>query len=235
MAAQVTIWSRLGSLVQAAGTGGAHLVDRLVELILGDEAHRRSVAFTAAIVALSAKMARADGVVTDAEVAAFRGYVQVPAGDEAHVRRLFQLAQRDVAGFEYYAARISTLFADEPALKEDVLEGLFLIAAADGLIHESELAFLDRVSEILAIDRAAHACIRARHVAAGPRDPYVVLGIAHDASDGALRARYRDLVRQHHPDRFIARGVPPEFVRIANDRLAAINAAFGQISLERGI
>ena len=231
----MSVWQRLGSLLQAIGSGGASLADRLVTAILGDEAHRRSVAFTAAIVALSAKMARADGIVTDDEVAAFRSYIHVPPQEETHVRRLFQLAQRDVAGFEYYAARIATLFADEPALKEDVLEGLFLIAAADGFIHESELAFLERVSEILAVDRGAYACICARHVAAGPRDPYVVLGIPRDASDGALKARYRDLVRRHHPDRFIARGVPPEFVRIANDRLAAINAAFGQIATERGL
>lgn len=231
----MSVWSRLGSLLHAIGSGGASLVDRLVTAILGDEAHRRGVAFTVAIVALSAKMARADGIVTADEVAAFRGYVHVPPAEEGNVRRLFELAQRDVAGFEHYAARLSALFADDAVMKEDVLEGLFLIAAADGFIHEDELAFLERVAEILDVDRATYACVRARHAVVGPRDPYVVLGIGREASDGDLKARYRDLVRKHHPDSFIARGLPPEFVRIANDRLAVINAAFGEIALERGI
>jgi len=231
----MSIWQRLGALLQAVGSGGAGLIERLVAAIVGDEAQRRGVAFTVAIVALSAKMARADGIVTADEVAAFRRFFQVPPQEEANVRRLFGLAQGDVAGFEHYAARIAALFAAEPSLKEDVLEGLFLIAAADGFIHQDELAFLDRVAEILAVGPASYGCIRARHVVAGPRDPYVVLGIGREASAAVVKAHYRDLVRRHHPDSFIARGVPPEFVRIANERLAAINAAFGQIAKERGI
>ena len=230
----MTIWSRIAQVLQAVGAGSAGLLDRLVAVVLGTSEQRRGVAFTVAVVALSAKMARVDGKVTNDEVAAFRRYFSVAPGEEPSVRRLFALAQADVAGYETYARRIGALFADEPTVREDVLEGLFLIAAADGWLHESELVFLERVSELFLVTPAAFRRIKA-HFVQDPNDPYVILGISPDADAVRLKARHRELVRSLHPDMLIARGVPAEFVRIANDRLAAVNAAWAQITAERGL
>jgi DnaJ like chaperone protein len=230
----MAIWARISQMLQALGSGGANLLDRLVTAVLGSGEHRRGVAFTIAVVALSAKMARVDGLVTNDEVAAFRRYFSVSPGDEPAVRRLFALAQADVAGYETYARRIGALFADEPCVREDVLEGLFLIATADGWLHESEIAFLDRVAELFRVSPVAYRGIKAQFVE-DPEDPYVVLGIAPTADAITLKARHRELVKTLHPDKLIARGVPPEFVRIANERLAAVNAAWSQIALERGL
>jgi DnaJ like chaperone protein len=230
----MTIWAKIAQVLQAVGASSAGLLDRLVAAVLGTSEQRRGVAFTVAVVALSAKMARVDGKVTNDEVAAFRRYFSVAPGDEPSVRRLFALAQADIAGFEAYARRIGALFADEPTVREDVLEGLFLIAAADGWLHESELAFLERVAELFQVSPAAFRRIKA-HFVDDPDDPYAVLGVAPDADPPTLKARHRTLVRALHPDMLIARGVPPEFVRIANDRLAAVNAAWARIAAERGM
>lgn len=231
----MTIWARIGDFVQAIGVGGSDLIDRALTPFFGDEAHRRAVAFTIAIVALSAKMARADGVVVAAEIQAFRDHFAVPPGEEANVERLFQLAQQDVAGFEHYAAKIKALFADDPATLEDVLDVLFVIAGSDGLIHAREIAYLERVAQIFGLPTCACARIRARHVMAAPDDPYLILGVDPGADDATLRAEYRRLVREHHPDRVTARGVPQELVKLATERLAAINVAWGRIAKERGL
>ena len=151
------------------------------------------------------------------------------------IDRLFRLAQQDVAGFESYAERIARLFQDDHAFLVDILDVLFRIAAADGIVHEHELGFLERVAEIFGIEELEFRRLKARHIREGAIDPYLVLGIDPDADPVALRQQYRKLVVEHHPDRMIARGVPPEFVEIANDRLAAINAAYEQIRRERGI
>ena len=66
-------------------------------------------------------------------------------------------------------------------------------------------------------------------------DPYAVLGLGRDASDAEVRAAWRRLVREHHPDRLIAQGVPEEMLKQANARLAAINAAYDRIAKERGL
>ncbi|NNM70830.1 J domain-containing protein [Enterovirga aerilata] len=192
----------------------------------------RDVVLTTGLVALSAKMARADGVVACSEVEAFSRVVVVPDEDRASVERLFRLAQATTDGFQAYAAQLAKLLADEPALLDDIVDGLFLIAQADHAVHEAEIAYLREVARIFGRDEAWFEAALARHVVL-PDDPYRVLGVDRSASYEELRRRYRQLVADTHPDREIARGLPPEAVKIANDRLSAINAAWDRIERER--
>ncbi|MGL4974880.1 MAG: TerB family tellurite resistance protein [Bosea sp. (in: a-proteobacteria)] len=194
----------------------------------------KAMVFTTGLVALSAKMARSDGVVTRDEVEAFRRIIKVAPEELPQVEKLFDLAKQTTDGFEAYARQLSELFADEPALLEDVLDGLFLIAAADGAVHEAEHAYLMDVAQIFGLTSERFATIEARHMRR-PDDPYLVLGADRAMSDMALKQHVRMLVSEHHPDRQIARGLPAEAVAIATARLAAINAAWDQIATERGL
>ncbi|MCB1437998.1 MAG: TerB family tellurite resistance protein [Rhodobiaceae bacterium] len=235
----MTIWQRIGEIAgrisKAAPIGT--IIDRIAELLpsFASPEARRRVAFSVAMIALSAKMAKADGVVAQSEINAFRQLFEVPQGEEANVARLFAMAQQDVAGFDVYARRIARLYPDEHEIFGDIVDGLFEIAKADGVVHEYELGFLHQVAGIFGIGEAEFEIILARHVGLGAGDPYRVLGVARDVSDGELRRHYRRLAAENHPDKLIARGVPEEFLRIANDRLAAINAAYDQIARERGL
>jgi DnaJ like chaperone protein len=230
----VSVWSSLGAIVSAIGTGGAQVVDRLVQLVLARPEGASSVGFTVAMIALSAKMAKADGVVTTDEILAFRELFDVPPNEERNVARLFNLAQEDIAGFEVYAKKLADLFPYDRKTLLDILDGLFHIAKADGVVHESEIGYLSRVAEVFGFDDREFSRILARHVRSDG-NPYEVLGLGPEASDGELKAHYRREVQETHPDRLIARGVPEEFVRIANDRLAALNEAWAKICAERGI
>lgn len=223
----LAIGGPIGGLLGAFA--GHVLVDREGALLAPPA---REIVFTTGLVALSAKMAKADGVVTHDEVAAFRRIVDVPPGEEGNVARLFDLAKATTAGFEAYARQIAEGFRDEPQLLEDVLDGLFLIAKADHALHEAELRYLASVAAIFGFSEAAYARIEARHLHRRD-DPYVILGADRGMSDAELKRHYRRLVAEHHPDREIARGLPPEAVKIATDRLAAINAAWDMIVRER--
>lgn len=191
------------------------------------------IAFTIAMIALGAKMAKADGVVTHDEIDAFFHTFRVPPSEETNVRRVFDMARQDTAGFEAYAGQIARMFADRPAVLEDILDGLFEIAKADGVLHPGELSFLERVSDIFGFAPGEFRRIRASHFGPDSEDPYVILGVDHQASDDEIRHTYRLLVRENHPDKLIARGVPEEFIRLANDKLAAINGAYDLIRRER--
>jgi len=193
------------------------------------------VAFTIAMIGLAAKMAKADGVVTEAEIDAFDRIFQVPPEEQATVRRFFDLARRDTAGYEIYAGQIAHLYAAQPAVLEDILDGLFEIAAADGVLHPEEERFLERVADIFGFSPGEFRRIRASHFIPDAADPYVVLGVGYEADNDEIKRSYHRLVRENHPDSLIARGVPEEFVRIANDKLAAINGAYEKIQKERGI
>lgn len=228
---RVSIWHRLseviGSFSQRTGVAGsfAKALDPDNWLPGG-----RDAAFTLALIALSAKMAVSDGVVTPSEVRAFKKTVIIPPEIEPQVDRLFALAQQDVAGYEAYARKIRRFFFDTPDTLEHVLDGLFSIAAADGMIHEVEFDYLRRVSDIFGFDAARFEQIAAQHMLlTDGRDPYVVLGLMPGASLDEVKRVYRRLVAEHHPDRLIAKGVPEELIGIATARMAAINQAYAQI------
>jgi DnaJ like chaperone protein len=228
------IFLRLAGIVAAsAGRVGAAVTGlRAVLAGLANSELRREAAFAIAMIALSAKMAKADGVVSSAEIDAFCRLFTIPAGEERNVGRVYNLAKRDVAGFESYARDVARLLADDAQLREAILDGLFEIAKADGAVHERELAYLARVADIFGFSDQDFARIRARHVIEDG-DPYLVLAADRSWDEERLRKHYRRLVQENHPDRLIARGVPEEFVRIANDRLAAINAAWDRIEGQR--
>ncbi|MDP5305779.1 molecular chaperone DjiA [Paracoccus sp. 2205BS29-5] len=186
----------------------------------------RSVAFTIAVIALGAKLAKADGAVARSEVAAFRRVFIIPRAEEKNAARVFDLARQDVAGFDAWARRIAAMFpAGDPVLA-DVLEGLCVIAVADGDMHENEIAFIDEVGRIFGLAPGRIAALRARHDPKAGCPPCDVLGIDVDTPLPEARKRWRSLVREAHPDRAIARGLPPEAVRLAEARTRRLNEAW---------
>ena len=221
----------VGALIGALA--GHFLIDREVPSLEPGEAP--GIVFTIAMIALAAKMAKADGTVTEDEIETFHRLFRVAPNEQASVDRIFRLAQQDTAGFEAYAAQIAKMLVGNPALLEDILDGLFEIAKADGVLHPGEQAFLERVADIFGFAPNEFRRIRASHFAPDAADPYVVLGVAYDASDDEIKHTYRMLVRENHPDRMMGRGVPPEFVQLATDKLAAINAAYKKIVDERAL
>ncbi|TFF19737.1 DnaJ family molecular chaperone [Jiella endophytica] len=230
----MAILSNFTALLQAI-PGRATLeavLDAIRSMFSGDRDTRRKVAFSVALIALSAKMAKADGVVSAAEVSAFRQILEIPPEEMRNVFRLYDIAKQDIAGFEIYAGRLRSLCEDENGncqLLGDVLDGLFHIAKADGVVHERELAFLEEVATIFGLDEAGFARLRERHVA-GPDNPYAVLGLDTDATAAEARSQYLTLVKENHPDRLAARGVPDEFMFIASERMKAINDAYSKIA-----
>ncbi|WJY22073.1 molecular chaperone DjiA [Fontisubflavum oceani] len=226
----MSIWSRISDALSAlaSGEGLGAVFDKL------RTPPERSVAFTIAVIALSAKMAKADGLVTRDEVTAFRDVFHVPPEEEAAAARVFNLAREDVAGFEDYAARIARMFADDPAVLSDLMEGLFHIACADGQYHPNEDQFLERVAEIFNMAPRDFTSLRARHVPDAAPDPYVVLGVDTSMPLGEIRAVWRQQVRETHPDQMLGRGVPEEAIRLAERRMQAINEAWEEISAHHG-
>lgn len=226
----MSLWSRISDALSAlaAGEGLVAVFEKLRGA--GDPAPERSVAFTIAVIALGAKMAKADGHVTRNEVSAFREIFVIPPEEEANAAHVFNLARQDVAGFDAYARKISVMFGDERKLLVDLLEGLFHIALADGEYHPKEDAFLRDVAQIFGVGDRCFRSLHARFVDQAVPDPFDVLGLPDGASLAEARAAWKQAVRDCHPDRMIARGVPPEAVKLAERRLIAINAAWNELS-----
>ncbi|MCF3594508.1 molecular chaperone DjiA [Rhodobacteraceae bacterium LMO-12] len=226
----MSLWTRITAAVSAlaAGESLSSVFDHL------RTPPERKVGFAIAVIALGAKMAKADGRVTRDEVAAFRDVFQIAHEDEAGAAKVFNLARQDVAGFEDYAHKIKAMFGEGDGALCDLMEGLFHIAMADGTYHPNEDQFLTRVGEIFGIGEASFRRLRARFVPDAVPDPYSVLGVAPDATKKEIRAAWRKLVQETHPDRMIARGVPEEAMKLAESRMAAINRAWDEIQAKHG-
>jgi DnaJ like chaperone protein len=233
----MSVWGKVSGAAAGLFVGGP--VGALVGAVAGhfflDRDSDPGVTFTIAVVALAGKMARADGVVTETEFEVFQQVFGVPPEEQANVQRIFNLARQDVAGFEYYAGQIAHLFVGNPAMLEDVLDGLFEIAKADGVLHPEEARFLERVADIFGFAPNEFRRIRASHFAPELTDPYVILGLSYSADEEELKQTYSRLVRENHPDSLMGRGVPPEFIKLATDKLAAINTAYEKIKQERAL
>lgn len=188
----------------------------------------KSVAFTIAVIALGAKLAKADGQVRRSEVAAFRRVFVIPRSEEKNAARVFDLARQDVAGFDAWARRIAAMFRPGDPVLAEVIEGLFIIALADGGLHEAERLFIEEVADIFAVPAGQLAQIRNRHDREAGCPPCEILGVRPDTPLHEARARWRDLIRENHPDRAIGKGLPREAVRLAETRTRAINEAWEQ-------
>lgn len=229
-AAGLAVGGPIGALL--GGVAGHYAIDRDQEQ---DSPAENQVAFTVGVIALGAKMAKADGVVTMDEVTAFKEVFKVPEGEMKNVARVFNLAKQDVAGYEAYAEQLATMFKGNRKLLEDVLDGLFHIAKADEALHTREEQFLGQVAKRFGFTDTEFSYIKARHVIASKRNPYDVLGIKPTVSNEELKSQYRRLISDNHPDKLIARGVPKEFIAIATEKVATINEAYDSIAKERGI
>jgi len=222
----MSIWTRISEALAALAKGESlgEVFDRL------RTPRERSVAFTIAVIALGAKMAKADGQVTRDEVTAFRDVFQIAREDEAGAAKVFDMARTDVAGYRDYATQIARMFSDDRETLNDLMEGLFHIALADGFYHPGENAFLEDVAGIFDLPDRQFRAMRARFVPDEHPDPHMVLGVTPDMSYDEMRIIWRKLVRETHPDAMIARGVPEEAIRLAEKRMIDINRAWDEIN-----
>lgn len=231
----MSIWKRLLE-------GAQRLFDPQVDSDLPDHAGSANcgpdpndVAFTAAVVGLGAKLAKADGVVTDEEIQVFSQVFRAAPEDMPSVRRVFNIARQTVRGYEGYAARIAKRYGERRCLLEGILDGLFYIAGADGVVTLDEMLYLQKVSNIFGFSEADFRRIKASHLGSEPNDPYEILGVSHSADFSLIRGAYRRLMADNHPDRMLHHGAPKEFERAAHEKAAAITGAYAKIRAERGL
>ena len=208
-------------------------------------ANVEQAAFTMGVVVLSAKMAKSDGRVTRAEIEAFKRVFHIAPAQEAAIGRLFDRARLSADGFEPYAFQLAHVFRRNAAVLEEVLTGLFIIGAADTAgLSAAEIVFLKRISFIFGFGSEDFARIAAHSGVNLPEQEkpknatlecFAVLGITENATGDEIKIAYRALIREHHPDKLIAQGMPPEFVATATEKMKRINVAYDTVCKIKGI
>ncbi len=195
--------------------------------------------FALSVVSLAAKLARCDGPVNRTEIDAFKRHFRIPPESARNVGRLFDQARSSAEAYEPYAVKLGEAFSDNRGLLEDVLAGLFGVAGAQGPGQEAHQPLQGPGAPGVGLPGDAWDRVRQgqARTASGSNDgdPYAVLGVARNASDDVVRAAWKNLMRQNHPDSLASRGVPADFIARASAKVAGINAAWDRIKRDRGI
>ena len=224
-AAGFAIGGPIGALLGAVA-GHAIDIKILPSNISNDESYK-SIIFTAGVIALSAKMAKADGKVTKEEILTFRKLVQIPKDDINQVSKLWELAKETTDGYELYAKQIYSLFQNQPEILERILDILFEIAKSDGNIDATELNYLKNVSNIFNFDEIIFEKLLALH---NPENnSFEILGVQISDTFEDIQKKWKEMVKNNHPDKLVGQGMPIEFIESANQKLAIINSAYEEI------
>ena len=225
----MSIWKKIEKTIMSL-TSGEPLSNIFQKFATPPE---RKIGFTIAVIALSAKMAKADGIVSKEEVNAFSQIFEIPKGQEKHVSNVYNLARQDIAGYEIYAKKIAKMLKNKKILLENIIEGLLFISIADGAYHPKEDKFLNNVASIFCIKRGRLEYLKNMYIDTSANSYYKILNVSPGDNLEQIRKQWKKLVLAHHPDMVLARGLPEEAIRLTTVKLARINEAWENIKAIR--
>ncbi|UMM63690.1 TerB family tellurite resistance protein [Aristophania vespae] len=199
--------------------------------------------FGLSVITLSAKLAKIDGPVSKKEIQAFKTCYRFPEENLSEVGRVFDRARNRTDDYLMYAQELGNAYAHNLAPLEGILSSLFYIARSDlppgSPLHPRELEYLQNVHKAFGLSQAAwERAERGQsrsNVSSNTPDSYRILGITRSASNEDVRARWRVLIRQYHPDILAQRPMTDLQRAQAQERVAQINAAWDQIKRDRGL
>ena len=222
-----------GPLGALLGGVAGHALDKIkTKRKLPEETALKQIGFTIGVIVLSAKMAKADGKVTEDEIKAFKEKINVPDNEIKNVAKLWDQAKKTTDGFEVYAKQISDLLGRNSSVLEELLNLLITIAQADGKITIPEIKYLKKVGDIFGFSNEDFERIYSSRSGVYT-DPYQVLGVSRNTKIEEIKLKWKQLAIDHHPDRLMSQGVPEDLIQKSTSRLKEINNAWDTIQNQR--
>jgi DnaJ like chaperone protein len=222
-----------GPIGALLGGVAGHAIDKIkTKKKLPEETALKQIGFTIGVIVLSAKMAKADGKVTEDEIRAFKEKINVPDSEIKNVAKLWDQAKKTTDGFQIYARQIANLLEKNSSVLEELLKLLIIIALADGKITIPEIKYLKEVGNIFGFSEEDFERIYSSKSGVSS-DPYQILGVSRDASINEIKQKWKQLAINHHPDRLISQGIPEDLIHKSTSRLKEINNAWDTIQNQR--
>lgn len=196
------------------------------------------ITFFVATFSMLGKLARTDGQVSRAEVDAVRQFMtydlNLSPESQQVALNIFHTAQESGDSFESFVSQFYGQFHVQPQMLELMMDILLRVSVADGRINPSEERLIQSAASIFGFNSARYTQIRSRY-ARDVNKYYAVLGCTDSDTDENIKKQYRKLVSEYHPDKIIAKGLPDEFIKFANDKFNEIQEAYEAVKKERGI
>ena len=246
----MSIWGKLiggaagmalgGPIGAILGIAAGHGVDKVSKFDI-DESNKKfsndqkEQIFATSVIAISAKLAKADGKISKSEILAFKKIFEFPAEDEKAISNIFNSAKENIDDYKGIAEQVYKVFKSDRGLLFELLNSLFSIAYADGELHPKEKVMLSEIAKIFQISDNEFESLNNIFEAKISQDntsinrSYKILGLSENASLEQVSNQYRKLIKEYHPDKLQGMGLPKEFIELANQKLSAINKAYTEI------
>ena len=246
----MSIWGKLiggaagmalgGPIGAILGIAAGHGVDKVSKFDI-DESNKKfsndqkEQIFATSVIAISAKLAKADGKISKSEILAFKKIFEFPAEDEKAISDIFNSAKENIDDYKGIAEQVYKVFKSDRGLLFELLNSLFSIAFADGELHPKEKVMLSEIAKIFQISDNEFESLNNIFEAKISQDntsinrSYKILGLSENASLEQVSNQYRKLIKEYHPDKLQGMGLPKEFIELANQKLSAINKAYTEI------
>jgi DnaJ like chaperone protein len=230
----------LGAIAGAAL--GHHLIDKQVdradrvsEPVSFRARERAQAAYFVSIFSILGKLAKADGLVTRDEIAIveeFITHMNMPEHERQFARQVFNESKSSVYSIDDFAQQVYEINRHQPSILFSFLDVLFKLVAADGKLHPAEESAMTGIKNIFHISDQQFNNLKAVYFKDVDRY-YKILNSTPSSSNEEIKANYKKLAKDFHPDRVISKGLPEEFVRFATKRFQEIQEAYEKIKSER--
>lgn len=205
----------------ASPSGGTH-----------SRVHTRPGDFAASLVVLSAVVMKADGKVLKSELDFVKKFFHQQFGEQLAVENMLVLREVLKQDIEVQDVCAQIRQYMDPSARLQLLHYLFGISLADGQVHSSEVAEIQKISNALGIVGQEFESIKAMFYK-DVHSAFKILEITPDANNEEVKKAYRKMAVKYHPDKVSHLG--EEFRKAANEKFQKVNAAYEQIKKERGL
>lgn len=193
---------------------------------------QQQTAFFAALFACLAKLAKADGHISEEEIEKIDFYMRERfkfSGEQRDFAiKVFNHAKNDSETYEAYAKQLASLLGTNRNSLVMFYELLFELAMADGVLDGNEEKLLRKTTSIFGIDDGLFEGFKRQFSDNNP-NPYIVLGVDKSMPFGEIKKVYQRKRREFHPDSLVAKGLPDELLQKAQDKFIAIQEAYKSI------
>lgn len=196
----------------------------------------RDMSATLAVIALASRLIVKDEAWNQERFLTFRAQFPLNASEDPKIKRLLQLAAQETAPIDHYVRQIVRLYPSSPALYADTVSRLLRIAASGaGGLAMNDYRIVGYIARHFGLSARAFRTLAAAYPAPRANDPYATLNVRRGWSMSAIRNHYNRLMKDAHPDAFMAKGASSDMLARQTRRAAEINAAYTQIvNLRKG-
>ena len=232
-----------GPLGAVAGAAFGHAFDRNEDRRFGETQQRLSsnedsqFAFFIGAFSMLAKLSKADGHVSQEEVTSIEQFMlydlKLNPQSQAVAMNIFQAALNTPGTFEEFATQFHEHFRFQPQLLDVMIDILLRVSMADGTLAPSEERMILSAKSIFNMSDNQYDAIKSRYIKDDGKY-YAILGAASTDSNETIKTKYRQLVKEYHPDMITSKGLPEEFTQLAEEKFREIQAAYDRVRKERG-